>query len=372
MSDHSLILGLESRLLNAWPSFDYQAYDGWILRLANGYTKRANSATPLMPGAALDEALLDHMVAQFIAANLRPTFRLNGLQAPEADALLASRHFKEIEPTHVLAAPVAGDCETDPEVTISPKVSKQWVHEASEAYGGDKADEASLMGIVSRIRQKAAFATLNLDDRPVAWGLGVVERGYIGLYDIVQKLDQDATRADCHHRPEKRIARYPHDQLGDRARHHLLDVERRTERFEICRARLHGLGVGKVEAHRPQFRLVRHTQRLQRHRETQCLGGCGGSVRRRDVDVSNVTEGRFRTVAARLHDVATVGGAARPDRDPARRGGRGPGRAVPSPARRGCTARASSRDRLGPPADGANGEAAQGFPTRAPRRARLR
>lgn len=189
MSDHSLILGLESRLLNAWPSFDYQAYDGWILRLANGYTKRANSATPFLPGATLDDALLDHMVSHFISGNVRPTFRLNGLQSPDAEALLAARHFKEIEPTYVLAAPVGSDCEVDSEVAISPKVSKQWVREASESYGGDKADEASLMGIVSRIRQKAAFAALLLDDRPVAWGLGVAERGYVGLYDIVVAPD---------------------------------------------------------------------------------------------------------------------------------------------------------------------------------------
>jgi ribosomal protein S18 acetylase RimI-like enzyme len=189
MNDHSLILGLESRLVNAWPSFDYQAYDGWLLRLADGYTKRANSATPLCPGATLDEALVDHMAARFLAADLRPTFRLNGLQAPEVDRILAERHFREVEPAHVLAAPVDGDCEPDSEVAIAPRFSKQWVHEASQAYGDDKADEASLMGIVSRIRQKTAFATLLLDERPVAWGLGVVERGYVGLYDIVVAPD---------------------------------------------------------------------------------------------------------------------------------------------------------------------------------------
>ena len=59
----------------------------------------------------------------------------------------------------------------------------------SQSYGGDKADDAMLMQIVSRIRQKAAFATLSLDDRPVAWGLGVAERGYVGLYDIVVAPD---------------------------------------------------------------------------------------------------------------------------------------------------------------------------------------
>ncbi|MGO4572186.1 GNAT family N-acetyltransferase [Microvirga sp. 2TAF3] len=189
MSDHSLILGLESRLMNAWPSFDYQAYDGWILRIASGYTKRANSATPVMPGASLDEALVDHMILRFLDANVRPTFRLTGLQAPEVDAMLKARGFTEIEPTFVLTAPIAGDCETDPEVTIEPQVSKQWVREAAQSYGGAKADDATLIQIVSRIRQKVAFATLNLDDRPVAWGLGVAERGHVGLYDIVVAPD---------------------------------------------------------------------------------------------------------------------------------------------------------------------------------------
>lgn len=190
MSDHSLIIGLESRLLNAWPSFDYQTYDGWILRLANGYSKRANSATPFLPGATLDDALIDHMIARFVEANVRPTFRLNGLQAPEADEFLKMRGFKEIEPTHVMAAPLSeGDCEADPEVNLDPQPSKRWVREAAQSYGGDKNDDETLMKIVSRIRQKAAFATLHLDEQPVAWGLGVVERGYVGLYDIVVSPD---------------------------------------------------------------------------------------------------------------------------------------------------------------------------------------
>lgn len=186
MNDHSLIIGLESRLLNAWPSFDYQAYEGWILRLANGYSKRANSATPFLPNAALDEELIDYMIARFVEANVRPTFRLNGLQAADVDERLKMRGFKGIEPTHVLVAPIkTGDCEVDPEIALEPHASKRWVREAAESYGGDKADDATLMQIVSRIRPKAAFATLSLDEKPVAWGLGVVERGYVGLYDVV-------------------------------------------------------------------------------------------------------------------------------------------------------------------------------------------
>jgi ribosomal protein S18 acetylase RimI-like enzyme len=190
MNDHSLIIGLESRLVNAWPSFDYQIYDGWILRLANGYSKRANSATPFTPGAALDDDLVDSMIGHFVEANVRPTFRLNGLEAAGTDELLKLRGFKEFEPTHVLTAPIRdGDCTPDPEVQLESQVSKRWVRETAASYGGDKADDEMLLRIVSRIRQQVAYATLNLDDRPVAWGLGVVERGYLGLYDIVVSPD---------------------------------------------------------------------------------------------------------------------------------------------------------------------------------------
>lgn len=190
MNDHSLIIGLESRLLNAWPSFDYQAYDGWILRLAKGYSKRANSATPFLPNASLDEELIDYMIARFVEANVRPTFRLNGLEGAGVDERLELRGFKEIEPTHVLVAPIeTSDCDVDPEINIEPHATKRWVREAAASYGGDKADDATLLQIVSRIRPKAAFATLSLDEKAVAWGLGVVERGYVGLYDIVVAPD---------------------------------------------------------------------------------------------------------------------------------------------------------------------------------------
>lgn len=185
MSDPKLVLALESRLINAWPSFDYQTYDGWLLRLAKGYSKRANSASPLVPGATLGEGLIDFMAARFLAVNVRPTFRLTSLEAPEVDGLLEKRGYGMIEPTHVLTSRISDECTVDAGVRLEPKVSLRWVRETAQSYGGEKADDSILIEIVSRIRQRAVFATLDLDDRPVAWGLGVVERGFVGLYDIV-------------------------------------------------------------------------------------------------------------------------------------------------------------------------------------------
>jgi len=38
---------IEEKTMNAWPSIQTILLDGWVIRLANGYTKRANSVNPI-------------------------------------------------------------------------------------------------------------------------------------------------------------------------------------------------------------------------------------------------------------------------------------------------------------------------------------
>ncbi len=194
MTDPALVQTLETRLINAWPAFETQIVEGWVVRFAKGYSKRANSASPLVAGASLDDAAIDQIVAEFVALRLRPTFRLTGLQAPDVDGRLARRGFVEFEPTYGMVAPLS-EIMVEPQVVgeqavkIEPKAKGRWLKEVAASYGGDKANDVVLKEIVERIRLPAAFATLELDERAAAWGLGVVERGYLGLFDIVVRPD---------------------------------------------------------------------------------------------------------------------------------------------------------------------------------------
>lgn len=179
------ILALERRLVNAWPAFEIELAEGWLLRFAEGYSKRANAATPIVPGARLDADLVEAVAASYAARDLPVCFRLTGVEAEGAAKLLAACGLVEHEASLGLLAPLDIALAVDPSITLAPAPTARWTAAAAAAYGGEKANADRLSRILARIRQPAAYATLNLDGEEAAWGFAVAERGYAGLYDIV-------------------------------------------------------------------------------------------------------------------------------------------------------------------------------------------
>lgn len=181
----ALVRDLEERLANGWPAVETRLAGGWLLRFANGYSKRANSASAIVPEAVLDDALIDHVVAEYRARGLPAVIRLTGIEAPGADAALAARGFAEVEPTLALVAELGPIGPPDSDLVVASSADARWIAAACGAYGGEKADDSGLRGIVSRIAPPAAFATLSADGAPAAWGLAVAERGWVGLSNLV-------------------------------------------------------------------------------------------------------------------------------------------------------------------------------------------
>jgi N-acetylglutamate synthase len=186
MPDLALVETLEKRLVNAWPAIETLALDGWLLRFARGYSKRANAASPMTANAALDPEAIHYAASLYRAQKIRPTFRLTPLAADDADTMLADAGFVLYDGSLCLTAPLRlGQRRRDPRVTTTPQASARWIAAAAASHGGDKADHSALGEIVSRIRPTAAFATLSHKGTDLAWGLAVAERGYVGLFDIV-------------------------------------------------------------------------------------------------------------------------------------------------------------------------------------------
>lgn len=177
------IRGIEERALNAWPALTTMLMGGWALRLSRGYTKRANSLNAVAPAMGV-EAALDAALPIFHAAGLRPIVRLSPLMPDGADAALAARGYLAADQTTVMTAAL-DDRIGDPQVEIATVLAEAWAAGFAVANNVPPQHRDTHDRMLDGLRLPAGFATLHHDGRPIAYGLGVVERGLIGLFDIV-------------------------------------------------------------------------------------------------------------------------------------------------------------------------------------------
>lgn len=95
-SSHKLIQTIEEISLNAWPSLQQILYDGWILKFANGHTKRANSVNSVYTGTKDVYEKIERCEKIYIDKNLQPIFRITPIAQPEnLDGILAHAGFKK-------------------------------------------------------------------------------------------------------------------------------------------------------------------------------------------------------------------------------------------------------------------------------------
>jgi N-acetylglutamate synthase len=183
--DLTLVEGIEQRLINAWPALQTVLVEDWVLRFADGYSKRANSATPIRKGATWSPAI-EKSVRKLYGQNaLDEVVRLTPLVDADAEKCLADAGFVDADPTYQMMGRLPSPGPIDPSIIMETAPSVAWIEGAARDYGGDKADASKLGAIVRLIRQPAIFATLTENGKALAHGLCVRERGMVGLFDIV-------------------------------------------------------------------------------------------------------------------------------------------------------------------------------------------
>src|SRR5215510_11714647 len=94
---------LEEIAMNAWPALQQVLYDGWVLRFANGYTKRANSVNPLYVSCGAIAEKIAFCERCYANHGVPAIFRLTSCLAPlELDVALEQRGYQLLDPSLVL------------------------------------------------------------------------------------------------------------------------------------------------------------------------------------------------------------------------------------------------------------------------------
>jgi ribosomal protein S18 acetylase RimI-like enzyme len=136
---------------------------------------------------------LDEKIGVCQAAYARrgqPTvFKLTAASQPaELDRVLAEAGYQAEATTSVQVADVSPSAQAlalDPAVSLTESVSDAWFDDLSVLVGVPEPHRRIERQMLGAIAPPAAFASLRVDGQPLALGLAVAERGYVGLSSIV-------------------------------------------------------------------------------------------------------------------------------------------------------------------------------------------
>ena len=176
---------LERIMFRARPSFETIEYDGWILRFADGYTKRANSVNPHFGSTLPLSTKIVRCEVLYERRGLPTIFRLTPFSQPaDLDRALADAGYDVLDRSLVMASSLdrVPDLETGEVLRVS---SDAWFAAFDQLRRVDPVERATHRRIVESAQGTHCFVLIKRDGGPIACGLGVLVVDAIGLFDLL-------------------------------------------------------------------------------------------------------------------------------------------------------------------------------------------
>jgi ribosomal protein S18 acetylase RimI-like enzyme len=186
-----LIRIIEELSMNAWPALRILHYDGWVLRSANGYTKRANSVYPLYPPEMDLDEKIGFCESFYRNLGLLTIFKMTTASTPsDLDTRLEEHGYRTDSQTSVQLLNLnAEKYEIPANVKLTSEGTETWHTASARMNHVSPKQRTTHEDILYAILPDKCYASIRLDGDIIGCGLGVVQAGYLGLFDIV--IDPD-------------------------------------------------------------------------------------------------------------------------------------------------------------------------------------
>ena len=177
---------IEELSMNALPALQTLLLDGWVIRLADGYTKRANSVNPVYASSGDVHQKIAECEALFRSVNLKPTYKIAPQTFPmNLDGILEGKGYSAVHPTSVQIL----DLSNLPEPSIHSVISDSefnplWFEHYCELNGVHSQNRTTFAKMLKNLVPEKFFTSLIHRNEIVGCGMAVMEKGYIGIYDI--------------------------------------------------------------------------------------------------------------------------------------------------------------------------------------------
>ena len=182
---------IEEVAANAWPALVVQHVDGWWLRFTPGARmRRPNSVLPNDGSGTV--ALADKIAAaeEFYSGRAVPVrFQMSPAAVPDdLDGSLEARGYEVEAPVQVMVADLAGMADAvsgaaPGRLHVSDEPGERWLDTWISVSG--RGDGPTLRRVIlDRIAGSVGYVAVEIDDRVAAVGMGVAERGWLGVFSM--------------------------------------------------------------------------------------------------------------------------------------------------------------------------------------------
>jgi GNAT superfamily N-acetyltransferase len=190
---------LEELSLQQWPALITDDMDGWALRMANGYTKRANCISTLhyTRKVTAQNTLANIASCEYkYTAIKQPTiFKITPFSEPQLDDLLAQLDYELVDPSLVLTLQLEQFVHHAPTMkqshakeltfTIDEHISLCWLEQYCQLTGVNPRFIPTMIDMIAAMPGQVLLARCLLNDEVVALAMAVIDQGIVGLYDVV-------------------------------------------------------------------------------------------------------------------------------------------------------------------------------------------
>ncbi len=173
--------------MNAWPALQTMLYDGWVLRFANGYTRRANSVNPVYASTIDLSAKISYCEKIYAKKELRTIFKMTeDACPPDLDLVLIDKGYaREAETSVQILMLDSVNPTADGRVEISDRVDDSWLDAFFHMSRADVRYRNTLSSILEKSMLDRCFARICNNGSIVACGVGVRQEKTVGLFDII-------------------------------------------------------------------------------------------------------------------------------------------------------------------------------------------
>jgi GNAT superfamily N-acetyltransferase len=179
---------IEELTMNAWPPLQTILLDGWIIRMANGYTKRANSVNPIYSFEGNLDEKIEYCDKLYKNNNLPTIYKIIECEEHKAiDKKLEEINYEKVDVTSVQICDEIEDINLKPNQIITDnKFTENWKN--CFYYCNNIKDEKikeTIANMLGNIRHEVISVYKMENGTFIGCGYGVIENGFTGIFDII-------------------------------------------------------------------------------------------------------------------------------------------------------------------------------------------